>query len=52
MIAGDSHPDHDTLCAFRRNNPALINESFVRVLEPRNSPGGHLQNDILSPTAC
>ncbi len=33
MIAGDSHPDHDTLCAFRRNNLALINESFVRVLE-------------------
>ncbi len=25
--------DHDTLCAFRRNNLALINESFVRVLE-------------------
>ena len=33
LIAGDSHPDHDTLCAFRRNNLALINESFVRVLE-------------------
>ena len=25
MIAGDTHPDHDTLCAFRRNNLALIN---------------------------
>ncbi len=25
--------DHDTLCAFRRNNLALINESFVRVVE-------------------
>ena len=33
LIAGDSHPDHDTLCAFRRNNLTLINESFVRVLE-------------------
>ena len=33
LIAGDSHPDHDTLCAFRCNNLALINESFVRVLE-------------------
>jgi transposase len=33
MIAGDRHPDHDTLCAFRRNNLALINESLVRVLE-------------------
>ena len=33
MIAGDTHPDHGTLCAFRRNNLALIHESFVRVLE-------------------
>ncbi|MBL9167611.1 MAG: transposase [Verrucomicrobiales bacterium] len=30
MVAGDSHPDHDTLCAFRRNNLALINESSGR----------------------
>jgi len=33
MISGDTHPDHDTLCTFRRENQALLQESFVRVLE-------------------
>ena len=33
MICGDTHPDHDTICTFRRANPALLQEAFVRVLE-------------------
>ena len=33
MICGDTHPDHDTICKFRRENKALLGETFVRVLE-------------------
>jgi transposase len=33
FLAGDTHPDHDTLCEFRRQNKAVFAESFVRVLE-------------------
>jgi len=33
MICGDTHPDHDTICTFRRENKALLAETFVRVLE-------------------
>jgi transposase len=33
LICGDTHPDHDTLCTFRRENKALLQETFVRVLE-------------------
>lgn len=33
VICGDEHPDHDTICTFRRENKDLINEAFVRVLE-------------------
>ena len=33
MISGDTHPDHHTICTFRRENPALLAEAFVRVLE-------------------
>lgn len=33
MICGDTHPDHDTICTFRRANRALLQETFVRVLE-------------------
>lgn len=33
FLAGDTHPDHDTICAFRRQNQAVLAESFVRVLE-------------------
>jgi transposase len=33
LICADEHPDHDTICEFRRENQALINETFVRVLE-------------------
>lgn len=33
MICGDKHPDHDTICTFRRENKGLVAEAFVRVLE-------------------
>ena len=32
FITGDTHPDHDTICTFRRQNQQLVAESFVQVL--------------------
>lgn len=32
LITADTHPDHDTLCTFRRENKALLEECFVKVL--------------------
>ena len=32
-LTADTHPDHDTICAFRRNNLPAIAASFVDVLE-------------------
>jgi len=32
LLTADPHPDHDTLCAFRRENQVLLPESFVQVL--------------------
>jgi transposase len=33
FITADTHPDHDTICTFRRENKALVSETFVKVLE-------------------
>ena len=33
LLTADTHPDHDTLCTFRRENQALLTESFVQVLQ-------------------
>lgn len=33
LLTADTHPDHDTICTFRRENQALLSESFVKVLE-------------------
>jgi hypothetical protein len=33
ICGGDAHPDHDTICTFRRQNAALFQESFVKMLE-------------------
>jgi len=33
LLTADTHPDHDTLCTFRRENQALLRESFVKVLQ-------------------
>lgn len=32
LLTGDTHPDHDTLCKFRRENKELFEATFVRVL--------------------
>lgn len=32
FLSGDTHPDHDTICTFRRQNNQLLAESFVQVL--------------------
>ena len=33
FLSGDTHPDHDTICEFRRQNQPVLAESFVQVLE-------------------
>jgi transposase len=33
LLTADTHPDHDTICAFRRENRALGMQAFVRVLQ-------------------
>lgn len=32
-LCADTHPDHDTICKFRRENLEAISESFLRVLQ-------------------
>ena len=32
-LTGDTHPDHDTICAFRRENFDAVAACFVHVLE-------------------
>lgn len=32
-LTADTHPDHDTICKFRRENVSAIAESFVQVLQ-------------------
>jgi transposase len=31
-LTGDTHPDHDTICAFRRGNGEAVKQAFVEVL--------------------
>ena len=33
VLTADTHPDHDTICTFRRRNQALFTECFVKVLQ-------------------
>ncbi len=33
VLCGDTHPDHDTICAFRRKNGILLEKAFSHVLE-------------------
>jgi transposase len=33
VLCADSHPDHDTICAFRRENRELLEQVFSSVLE-------------------
>jgi transposase len=32
-LTADTHPDHSTICAFRKNNRAMIQKAFVHVLK-------------------
>jgi len=33
FLCGDTHPDHDTICEFRRRNGELFAHSFAQVIE-------------------
>jgi transposase len=33
LLCADTHPDHDTLCTFRKVNGALLQHSFAQVIE-------------------
>ncbi len=33
LLCTDTHPDHDTLCTFRRQNGPLLSGGFAQVLE-------------------
>jgi transposase len=33
LLCADTHPDHDTICSFRRENRVLLAGSFAQVLE-------------------
>jgi transposase len=33
LLCADTHPDHDTLCTFRRKNGPLLTHAFAQVLE-------------------
>lgn len=33
VLTADTHPDHDTICTFRRENKELLDTAFVQVLE-------------------
>lgn len=33
FLCADTHPDHDTICAFRRHNRALLASAFAQILE-------------------
>lgn len=33
LLCADTHPDHDTICTFRRRNGELLKRSFAQVLE-------------------
>ena len=33
LLCADTHPDHDTLCAFRRKNGPLLSHAFAQILE-------------------
>ena len=40
ICGGDLHPDHDTICTFRRTNRALFEKAFVQVLHMAQETSG------------
>jgi len=39
LLCADTHPDHDTICKFRRENKALLGSAFHGVLELATGAG-------------
>jgi transposase len=39
FLAADTHPDHDTIAKFRRENAALIRSAFVQLLQLAQAAG-------------
>ncbi len=39
LLCADTHPDHDTICTFRRQNGALLARSFARCWSWRRAVG-------------
>ena len=33
LLCADTHPDHDTICTFRRENRELVQHAFAQLLE-------------------
>lgn len=38
-LTGDTHPDHDTICKFRRDNFDAVGEAFLQVLQLARAMG-------------
>jgi len=39
FLTGDTHPDHDTICAFRRHNFDLVAQTFLHLLKMAREVG-------------
>ena len=39
FLTADTHPDHDTICAFRRKNLPAISKAFVEILQLARAMG-------------
>jgi transposase len=39
FLSGDTHPDHDTICTFRRENFEAVSEAFLEVLRLARTMG-------------
>jgi transposase len=39
FLTGDTHPDHDTICRFRRENFEAVSEAFLQVLQLARAMG-------------
>jgi transposase len=39
FLTGDTHPDHDTICRFRRENFNAVSEGFLQVLQLARAMG-------------
>lgn len=38
-LRGNTHPDHDTICAFRRDNGELVRAAFTQTIDPAREMG-------------